>query len=80
MDGSVRAIVTEVSVGAVFLVFALLGLRESITWLVVGYVLHGFWDYLHDPGRVPTRVPNWYPPFCAVYDWLIALLIVVWLK
>lgn len=79
-DGSPRAVITEVSVAAVFFAFALLGLRASSLWLVVGYVLHGVWDYLHRPKLVPTRLPVWYPPFCAVYDWLIAAFIVIDIK
>jgi hypothetical protein len=31
--------------------------------------------------RVPTRMPRWYVPFCAVFDWVYAAgLLGIWWK
>jgi hypothetical protein len=43
----------------------------------IGLVLHGVWDALHHPRAVTTRVPAWYPPLCAVYDWVLAAIFVL---
>ena len=40
--------------------------------LGVGLVLHGIWDIAHHPNAINTKVPAWYPPLCAVYDFLLA--------
>jgi hypothetical protein len=57
------------------------------TWVVpFAYAAHGIWDYAHHEGsKLASRswqfaiVPAWYPPFCALYDWLAAAsLAVIW--
>jgi hypothetical protein len=49
--------------------------------LVVGYFWHGIWDLIHHPkiSIVKTNVPKWYIYGCALYDWVIAVFILVWL-
>jgi hypothetical protein len=56
-------------------------------WVVpFAYAAHGIWDYAHHEGsKLASRswqfaiVPPWYPPFCALYDWLAAAsLAVIW--
>ena len=76
-DGSRKAILTESFVAGVFLLIAAFGLLASPLVLVGGYVIHGFWDLLHHPKAIETKVVRWYPPFCAVYDWAIAVYILV---
>lgn len=66
---------------AVFVVLALLGLRLPAA-LILGYVLHGAWDLVHEVSvhlaspsggaRQVTDIPLAYGVFCAAYDWLIA--------
>ena len=40
--------------------------------LGVGLVLHGVWDIAQHPKAINTKVPTWYPPLCAIYDFLLA--------
>jgi hypothetical protein len=56
-------------------------------WVVpIAYIAHGIWDYAHHEGsKFASRswkfvvVPAWYPPFCALYDWVAAAtLAVIW--
>jgi Family of unknown function (DUF6010) len=65
----------------VFAVFGLLGLRLPVV-LIIGYLLHGAWDVLHEihahgggspfgAGQV-TELPLAYGVFCAAYDWCMA--------
>lgn len=71
---------------AAFTVLGLLGTR-FVTPLVVGYALHGAWDFLHelhahlgtDPfgGRVATEIPLAYGAFCATFDGFVAAYFVL---
>jgi hypothetical protein len=64
----------------VFAVFGLLGFRLPFV-LIIGYVLHGVWDMLHEIhahagtdlfGDQVTQFPLAYGVFCAAYDWCLA--------
>jgi hypothetical protein len=79
-DGRGRALALEAAVALAFLAVAALGLWWSPLALVVGYAAHGVWDVVHHPHRIDTRLAPWYPPFCAVYDWLVAASILLWLR
>src|SRR5262249_237992 len=71
----------ETTAVAVFAVFGLVGVRFSFA-LIVGYVLHGLWDAVHEFNahagasllgpRQTTSVPLAYGFFCATYDFLMA--------
>ena len=72
----------EVTAVAVFVVFGLVGVRVAFV-LIVGYLLHGLWDAVHEfnahaggsllgPRRA-TSVPLGYGFFCATYDFLMAI-------
>jgi len=71
----------EATAVAVFAVFGLVGVRVSFA-LIVGYLLHGLWDAVHEfnahaggsllgPRRT-TSVPLAYGFFCITYDFLMA--------
>lgn len=77
-DGRRKWVVIEVAVAAGFLTLAALGLWVSPVYLGAGYFLHGGWDiFHHSPQPLKTHVVPWYPPFCAVYDWVVAVFIFV---
>ena len=80
--GSLLDQITESLAASVFLAAALIELWVNPWTIPVGYVLHGFWDFAHHRrghGLGPT--PTWYPPFCAIYDWVFALgLTAIWLR
>mmetsp|Transcript_43423 Transcript_43423/g.108473 ORF Transcript_43423/g.108473 Transcript_43423/m.108473 type:complete len:97 (-) Transcript_43423:115-405(-) len=59
-----------------FLVLSVLSMTSSKFYLIAGYVCHGVWDALHH-GAVKTPCPRWYIPLCLVYDWAVALALVV---
>ena len=66
---------------AVFAVFGLVGVRVPFA-LIVGYLLHGLWDAVHEFNahadgsllgpRQTTSVPLAYGFFCATYNFLMA--------
>jgi hypothetical protein len=72
----------EAAAVAVFAVLGLVGVRVPFA-LIVGYLLHGLWDAVHEfdahaggtllgPRRM-TSVPLAYGFFCATYDFLMAI-------
>ena len=64
-----------------FAVLGLLGVRVPVV-LIIGYLLHGLWDVLHEihahgggdlfAGQQATEIPLAYGTFCATYDWCMA--------
>ena len=64
-----------------FAIFGLVGVRVPFL-LIVGYLLHGVWDVLHEVNAFGgtdlfgahrlTELPLAYGAFCASYDWCIA--------
>ena len=71
-DGRLSIVILELSVGTAFVVLALLGLWLAPVFVAVGLILHGFWDLAHRPRGITTKLPAWYPPFCAAYDFVFA--------
>jgi len=69
----------EIVTAIVFIILALLGLWVNPWLLVTGYIGHGIWDWLHHTRHVRTEVVGWYPPFCAIYDFLVGLGILFWI-
>jgi Family of unknown function (DUF6010) len=65
----------------VFAVLGLLGVRVPAV-LIIGYVLHGGWDVLHEihahgggdlfGAQQTTEIPLAYGAFCVAYDWCMA--------
>ena len=71
-DGRISIVILELSVGTAFVVLALLGLWWAPVCIAVGLIGHGLWDLAHRPRGVTTRLPVWYPAFCAAYDFVFA--------
>ena len=71
-DGRLAIVIIELTVGTGFIVLALLGLWQAPVFLAIGLVLHAFWDLAHRPRGITTKLPSWYPPFCAAFDFVFA--------
>ena len=56
---------------------AWLGLIGSPLWISLGYGLHGLWDLAHHPKAISTKVVRWFPPLCAVFDFVVAIYVLV---
>ena len=84
-QGSRRQIATELTAAIVFIAAALAAIW-STPWIIpFAYVVHGIWNYAHLQGLKLASlyskfvIPAWYPPFCAVYDWVaVVSLAVIW--
>jgi hypothetical protein len=72
MDGRTGVAALEVFVATGFMIVALAGLWLAPMLVGFGLVLHGLWDLAHGPHRITTRIPGWYPAFCAAYDFAFA--------
>lgn len=71
-QGDARTMRIETAMWAVVAVTAVLGLWHDAGWLALGYLIHGLWDGLHHPRRVGAGAGRWFPPFCLVYDVVVA--------
>ena len=69
----------EVLTAAGFVLVALLGLWVSPYLWVVGLVGHGAWDLAHYPHGLQAKIPGWYAPFCAAYDWVLGASVLIWI-
>lgn len=80
--GSLRQIAIEIVAATGFLGAALGGMWLNAWLIPAAYVLHGAWDFAHHRNHRNHRMvetPAWYPPFCAVYDWIYAAgLVAIW--
>ena len=72
----------EIGAVIVFVVFGLLGVRFPVV-LMIGYLLHGIWDLVHEihahggaspfGGHELTELPLAYGAFCAAFDLCVAV-------
>ena len=77
-QGSVSELLIEFFQAGAFMFAAVLALgTDSPGVLAGGYLAHGVWDALHHPRAVTTPVRGWYPPFCAVFDVVVAAFVLV---
>jgi hypothetical protein len=80
-DGRLPVMLTELFVALAFTAAALGGAMSWPVWIAVALGAHALWDWAHHRERVPTRMPRWYVPFCAVFDWIYAAgLLGIWWK
>jgi hypothetical protein len=75
-DGRRRVIVAESAVATVFIVIAAASITGSPWLLVLGFAGHGLKDAWQHRRQFVANT-KWWPPFCAVIDWVVAAVIVV---
>nr|WP_318780372.1 DUF6010 family protein [Atlanticothrix silvestris] len=69
-------IVIEVAGVGIYGLLALLGLRYSNWWLMLGWMAHPLWDIgLHLVNQGSVFTPAWYAIACVSFDLLIAMYI-----
>lgn len=74
------ALVSEIGVGAIFVVMAVVGFRGSLWVVVVGLAGHGIMDLFHGHLIHNPGVPVWWPAFCSAYDVVAAVYLAVLLR
>ena len=73
-DGRRQVIAVECFVVAAFVVLAAASVTGPAWLLVLGYAGHGAKDLWQHRRRYVTQT-RWWPPFCLVVDWIVALVI-----
>lgn len=51
-----------------FVALAVVGFKRSLWWVVLGLIVHGVFDLVHDALIINPGVPAWWPRFCCEYD------------
>lgn len=73
-----KTMVIEIIVATMFVVMGVFGLWFSPWILVIGLFLHGIWDISHHNSSFKlVKIPQWYIPFCATYDWVIGVYLTI---
>ena len=75
-DGRPQVIVAESIVASIFVVVAAVAVTGSVWLIVVGLAGHGLKDLWQHRRRFVANT-RWWPPFCAVVDWVAAAIIAV---
>ncbi len=73
-----RTLALETTVGVAFIAVALLGRWYATVILACAYFAHGAWDFLHHRGIAGANAGKTFPVLCWVYDWAIAVVILLW--
>jgi hypothetical protein len=77
-DGRLSANLIELAGAVAFAAIGLAGLQFNPLLIAGGYVGHGFWDLLHHRHGPYAHTPDWYIPFCVLYDWMVGRFLLVW--
>ena len=75
-DGRWKVITVESVVAAVFVVVAAVAITGPAWLLVAGLIGHGLKDLLQHRSQFVSGT-RWWPPFCAVADWVAAAIIAI---
>jgi hypothetical protein len=76
LDGSARALVSEITVTVAFVTTAFL-IFDASAWVVAAVLAaHGNWDLAHLSGRITAHVGD-YPVWCAWLDLTAAAVLLV---
>lgn len=76
-EGKVKNIIIQIGGAVIFLSMALVAAWKSPIFFPLGIMLHGFWDLIHHSDQASMKVQKWYPPFCAVIDWTLGALVLI---
>lgn len=71
------ALALESLAGLVCLFCALLSLFWASVWLAWGFLFNAAWDAVHHRHDFGAPVRRWFPPFCAAFDVVIAVAVLL---
>ena len=75
-DGRPPVIAVEIIVAGVFIVIAATAVTGWVWLIVLGYFGHGCKDLWQHRSHYVANT-RWWPPFCAVVDWIAAAIIAI---
>jgi hypothetical protein len=81
LGGALRAgtnpeIAVTITAAVLCILLAVAGLLGPAWITPAGFLLHGAWDWAHHALERRT-VGRWWPPFCALYDAIVGLYLVL---
>ena len=68
---------TELLIVILLFLTSVLGVLVSPVRLAAGYVIHGGWDVLHHKHMIGTPIVAWFPPICAIFDFIVGLFVLI---
>ncbi len=75
-EGDSRWVGVEAAGTLLYSAFALAGLKYTVRWIAIGWLLHPLWDLVvHYAGPGAHIVPAWYAWACLSFDVIVALYI-----
>jgi len=77
MAASRRTLVVESVVAGIFLLFAVIGFKRNLWFVVVALIGHGMFDFVHHFFIDNPGVPHWWPGFCLAFDALLGAFLAV---
>jgi uncharacterized membrane protein HdeD (DUF308 family) len=72
-----EALIAELFVAFLFVLMALAGALNNIRIIGLGIFLHGVFDVFHHEIISNSGVPDWWPTFCATFDFIFGLWVMV---
>lgn len=77
-EGNSNNIIVEILLALFIFVMTLASAHSKLAVLIpIAYTVHGCWDWLHHKKTIKTPVVQWYPPFCAAVDFVLAVSILM---
>ncbi len=75
MGASQRTLWIEIAIACGFSLFAILGFKRSLWFVVAALVAHGVFDFVHHLFIGNPGVPHWWPGFCLAFDAVLGALL-----
>lgn len=80
MGATPRTLLIEIIVAGGFLLFAVIGFKNNLWFVVAAIIGHGMFDFVHHWFIDNPGMPDWWPGFCLTFDvifgaWLAVRLI-----
>ena len=77
MGASQRTRWIELAIAAAFSLFAILGYKRSLWFVVAALVAHATFDFVHHLFIENPGVPHWWPGFCLAFDAVFGVCLAV---
>ena len=75
MGASSRILCTEIALASGFFLFAVLGFKRNLWFVVAALLCHGVFDFVHYLFIENPGVPHWWPGFCLAFDGILGALL-----
>lgn len=77
MGATPRTLLIEIIVAGGFLLFAVIGFKNSLWFVVAAIIGHGMFDFVHHWFIDNPGMPHWWPGFCLTFDVIVGAWLAV---